>query len=255
MTSPIPLLRDATQTSQTDRAVLGIRDLVLQGEFQAGERLSEVALAERLGISRTPIRAALQRLAEEGLIELVKPSGYRARAFSAADITDAIEIRGAIESLAARMAAERGVTRLVLDEMRDCLAKIDAVLSGTSLDAERLSQYAALNTHFHSLLLDAAGSEIVARTFTRVASTPFASPNAFVSVQAEIPGSFEILKMAQAQHHDIVDALEARSSARVEALVKEHARIARKNLSLALRNSDVLRQLVGAPLIRRPASH
>jgi GntR family transcriptional regulator of vanillate catabolism len=248
MTTPISINPDS---SQTDRAILGIRDLVLRGDFEPGARLSETELAERLGVSRTPIRAALQRLEEEGLLELLHGSGYTVRRFTEADIYDAIEVRGTIEALAARMAAERGVSRIILDEMKECVTRMDEVLAHENLDVTHLSQYAAFNERFHSLMIDAAGSEMIRRALTRIVSLPFASPNAFVLVQGKIPGSFDILKRAQAQHHDIVEAIEARSSARVEPLVKEHARIARRNLELALRNADVLGQLIGAGLIQR----
>lgn len=250
MATPISISRDS---SQTERAILGIRDLVLHGALKAGERLSETDLAERLTVSRTPIRAALQRLEEEGLLELTQPTGYAVRSFTEADIYDAIEVRGTIEALAARMTAERGVSRLALDEMKNCLAQIDTVLAEGATDVTHLSRYAELNARFHTLMLGAAQSKIVTRALNRVASLPFASPNAFVLVQAKIPGSFEILKIAQTQHHDIVEAIEARAGARADALVKEHSRIARKNLELALRNTEALGQVVGAPLIRRRA--
>jgi GntR family transcriptional regulator, vanillate catabolism transcriptional regulator len=250
MVTPISIKRDA---SQTDRAVFGIRELVLRGEFKAKERLSELALVNRLGVSRTPIRAALSKLAEEGLLEPAQPAGFVVRTFSENDIFDAIEVRGAIEGLAARMAAERGVSQLVIGEMRDCLDQIDDVLASVAPGDDHLSRYAALNARFHDLLVDAAGSDVLAHALSRIASLPFASPNAFVSAQAEIPGSLEILRNAQMQHHEIVDALEARSSARVEPLVREHARNARRNLELVLRNREAMRQLPGAPLIRRRA--
>lgn len=248
MNAPIPISRDA---SQTDRALLGIRDLVLRGEFKAGERLPELALVELLGVSRTPIRAALQRLAEEGLLEASQPTGYVVRSFSETDIFDAIEARGAIEGLAARMAAERGVSQLLIDRMRDCLIELDEVLAVASPGDEHLGKYAALNERFHRLLLEASGSDIMTLALSRVSSLPFASPNAFVEVQDKIPGSLKILMQAQRQHHEILEAIEARSSARVEPLVREHARIARKNLELVLRNSEALQHLVGAQLIRR----
>jgi GntR family transcriptional regulator of vanillate catabolism len=245
---PIPISRESSQTA---RAVLGLRDAVLRGRFQAGQRLSEVEVAEHLGVSRTPVRAAMQRLAEEGLLESVQPTGYVVRAFSEADIDDAIEVRGTIEALAARLAAERGVTSPVLHEMKDCLARIDAVFSDGSTSIERLQRYATANERFHVLLMEASGSGMVQRALARVVSLPFASPNAFVLAEAQLPGSFEILKTAQMQHHDIVDAIEARAGARVEALVKEHSRIARKNLQLALRHGDAFDHVVGASLIRR----
>lgn len=250
MTTPVPLSRDA---SQTDRAVLGIRDLVLRGELGVGERLTEAELAERLGVSRTPIRAALQKLEEEGLLEEAQPTGYVVRSFSESDLDDAIEVRGTIEALAARLAAECGVSRVLLNDMRECLAEIDEVLAEKCVDVSHLNRYAAANERFHQLMLDASGSEMVKRSLARVVSLPFASPNAFVLAQARIPDAFDLLKIAQAQHHDIVDAIEARAGARVEALVKEHARVARKNLQLALQHADALDCIVGGPLIRRHA--
>jgi GntR family transcriptional regulator of vanillate catabolism len=249
MATPISTHRDA---SQTDRAVLGIRDLVLRGQFRGGERLSEVELAERLGVSRTPVRAALQRLADEGLVEAAQSTGYLVRSFTEADIFDAIELRGAIEGLAARLAAERGVAAATLAEMKQCLAQIDQILDGAlARDEQMLSQYAARNARFHTLLLDAVASPIVTQALARVAALPFSSPNAFVLAQAKIASSFDILKIAQVQHHDLVEAIEQRAGSRAEALAREHARMARKNLQLALQNVDALQQVVGAPLIRR----
>jgi GntR family transcriptional regulator of vanillate catabolism len=239
-------------TSQTDRAVLGIREMVLRGQFKAGERLAELTLVELLGVSRTPIRAALQRLAEEGLLEAAQSTGYLVRGFSEPEIFDAIEIRGTIEGLAARMAAERGVSQSILKDMRNCLEQIDAVLANAAPGDGHLAHYSALNASFHELLLTAAGSEMVKNAFSRIATLPFASPDAFVDIQSKLPGSLEILRNAQRQHYEILEALESRSSARVEPLVREHSRNARKNMELALRNAEALQHLAGANLIRRP---
>ena len=71
---------------QSQRALMGVRELVISGEIGAGSRLSEVALAERLGISRTPLRAALARLAEEGLVEAIPSGGYAVRSFAREDV-------------------------------------------------------------------------------------------------------------------------------------------------------------------------
>lgn len=248
MAHPIPLQRDP---SQADRALLGIRDMVLRGEFKAGERLPELVLVELLGVSRTPIRAALQKLAEEGILELAQPTGYVVRGFSEAEIADAIEVRGTLEALAARMAAERGLRRPQLEAMADCLAQIDDLLSEATPGSDYLGRYSQLNHTFHTLLVEASGSEIIAHALSRVGSLPFAGHNAFVSIQGEIPGSLEILKSAQRQHLEILEAIETRSSARVEPLVKEHARTALKNLRLVLKNTEALKHLPGALLIRR----
>lgn len=248
MTDPIPFQRDQ---SQADRALLGIRDMVLRGEFKTGERLPELVLVDLLGVSRTPIRAALQKLAEEGILEAAQPAGYVVRGFSEAEIADAIEVRGTLEALAARMAAERGLRRPQLEAMADCLDQLDELLAEAVPGSDYLSQYSQLNGRFHELMVESSGSEIVVRALARAASLPFAGHNAFVAIQGRIPGSLEILKTAQRQHREILEAIEARSSARVEPLVKEHARIAHKNLQLVLRNAEAMKNLPGSLLIRR----
>src|ERR1700724_1940390 len=86
-----------------------LRDAVLNGQFAPGERLHEVRLTEQLGASRTPVRAALQKLASEGLLDYVPNHGYRMREFPAAEIVYAFEVRAVLEGLAARLAAERGL--------------------------------------------------------------------------------------------------------------------------------------------------
>src|SRR3990172_1252511 len=239
------------QATQTDRAVLGMRDMVLRGSVRAGKRLTELGMVDVLGVSRTPVRAALQRLAAEGLLQSAQPNGYVVRSFSEAEIFDAIEIRGALEGLAARMAAERGVPAATLDDLKDCLAAVDTLLATAAPGDEQLSRYGTLNARFHGLLVEAAGSAMVERILATVVSLPFAAPDAFVSAQARIPDSLAILRIAQTQHYEIVAALEARSSARAEPLVREHARIARRNLELALHSADALTHLAGGALIRR----
>src|ERR1044071_5528762 len=93
--------------SQTARAFIGIRELLLLGEFARGERISELPLAARLGMSRTPIRLALERLAHIGLLESTSTGGFTVREFTLAEVRDAIEVRGILEGTAARLAAER----------------------------------------------------------------------------------------------------------------------------------------------------
>ena len=91
--------------SQAVRALLRLREMVLAGELPAGSRIAELAIVEKLGVSRTPIRAALMRLEQEGLLESLPGGGYAVRSFSERDVVDAIELRGTLEGLAARLAA------------------------------------------------------------------------------------------------------------------------------------------------------
>ena len=79
-----------------------LRDKIISGEFAAGERLAEIPTAERLGISRTPVRIAFRALAQEGLLEKLPRRGYQVRNVTKAQICDSVEVRGVLEGLAAR---------------------------------------------------------------------------------------------------------------------------------------------------------
>src|SRR5215213_9453256 len=114
--------------TQTVRAQLALRDLVLEGKLKPGERVSELQMVERLGVSRTPVRMALVRLQEEGLLEGIPSGGFAVKAFTEREVFEAIEIRGTLEGLAARLAAERGVGRAEFERAAECLDAIDEVL-------------------------------------------------------------------------------------------------------------------------------
>ena len=87
-------------SSQLTETVVRIREMILRGELAPGQRVAEAPLAETLGMSRTPVRQALPLLAQEGLLTEHETRGYVVRAFTAADIIDAIELRAIIEGLA-----------------------------------------------------------------------------------------------------------------------------------------------------------
>src|SRR5689334_23939845 len=102
-----------------------LRELVLTGEFGPGKRISEHPLTVRLGVSRTPIRLALERLAHEGLLEPYPTGGFVVRKFTLNDIWDVIEIRGLLEGAAARLASERWVADTDLEPLRRAQSEMD----------------------------------------------------------------------------------------------------------------------------------
>lgn len=236
--------------SQTARALLRLRELIVGGALPAGERIAELAMVERLAVSRTPIRAALARLQEEGLLEPLPNGGYVVRHFSASDIHDAIELRGTMEGMAARLAAERGVPPDLLAQARDCIARIDELLAAPRLTPASFAAYGEHNARFHALLAGMAGSPLVRRQVERVAALPFASPNGFVMADAQGPRARDRLLLAHDQHRALIDAIERGEGARAEALAREHARNAQRNLADALDNQRALKRVPGASLIR-----
>ena len=240
--------QSGSETAQV-RVQLRLREMVLSGELQGGSRIAELAIVDMLGVSRTPIRAALLRLEQEGLLEALPHGGYAVRTFTERDVSESIELRGTIEGLLARFAAERGAPAVVLREARECLEEIDGFLKAPTLSDTAFTQYVALNERFHRLLREMAGSQLVAHQLDRVMVLPFASPSAFVIEQADSPRARDMLIVAQDQHWQVLDAIEQREGARAESVMREHSRIAQRNLRQALRAQPA--GLPGVRLIRR----
>ncbi|MDP2064463.1 MAG: GntR family transcriptional regulator [Burkholderiaceae bacterium] len=239
-----------TGASQAVKAQLRLREMILAGELPGGARIAELSIVERLGVSRTPIRAALMRLEQEGLLESLPNGGYAVRTFSERDVSEAIELRGTVEGLSARIAAERGAPPVVLAEARECLREIDQVLQQSALNDEAFSSYVTLNERFHALLSELSGSAVIARELERVAGQPFASASGFVIAQANSPQARDMLVVAQDQHWQVLDAIERREGARAESIMREHSRIAQRNLREVM-SSPRLDQMPGVRLIRK----
>lgn len=241
-------MTDNKGSTHTKRATYELRQRIVDGALPGGTRLYEVALAEELDISRTPVREAMSRLAEEGLLERARGGGFVVRSFTYHDVIDAIELRGVLEGTAARIAAERGISTEQAKEIRAVVDEIDTCFGALDTPAD-FDRYSELNAAFHTLLAELCGSPIIQRELDRVKSLPFASPSAFVLGRADSVAAHRALVVAQIQHRALVDAIESRESARAEALAREHARIARENLDMNRAGADSGRNLPGMALI------
>lgn len=233
--------------SQSFKALLGIRELVFSGQVGPGERLSEVTLSSRLGLSRTPIRAALAQLEQEGVLETIPSGGYSVRGFTQSDVADAIELRGVLEGTAARFAAERGVSPARLKTMHGLLTEIDGIVARQ--DDLDFQAYSDRNGEFHTQLHALSGSDIIRRELERVMKLSFAGPNAFITAQSDMPEIWASLITAQAQHRAIVNAIELREGARAEAIAREHARLARNNLDVMIEDRKLMTKVPGLSLV------
>jgi GntR family transcriptional regulator of vanillate catabolism len=232
--------------SQAVKVQLKLREMILAGELKAGCRITELAMVEKLGVSRTPIRAALIRLEQEGLLQQMRSGGFAIRKFSEADVADAIELRGTVEGLAARLAAERSAPAIALAQANQCLDEIDLLLRQSVLNEDAFSSYVHLNAQFHTLLGHMSASPVIQRELERVGSLPFASPSGFVGVQANSPKARDMLIVAQDQHRQVIEAITHREGSRAESVMREHSRLAQRNLRDAVRNTP---HLLGVHLI------
>lgn len=205
--------------------VAALRQWIVEGRFAEDERLAETAVAQALGVSRTPVRLAFRTLAQEGLLQSAGARGYRVRSFSAEDVRCAVEVRGLLEGLAARRLAERGLSDRQRAQLLDCIQAGEAVLVKGHLVAEDVGRWSSLNSSFHRVIVEGDPSPVIGEAIARNDHLPFASADSITLQLDALPREYEKLRVAQLQHRLVFQALLARESSRVEALMREHALI------------------------------
>ncbi len=246
----MPRGHGSRSSSQTARATLALREMLVQGRFRPGERIREVPLAAQLNVSRIPLHLALERLAHEGFLQIRPTRGFVVQGFSTEDIYDAIELRGLLEGAAARLATERLKDVRELEPLEEANREIATLVRRRKLTMEAFNRYIELNAKFHSALLDLSRSRMLRRAIEQACSLPFASPSAFLKRQYISPGLRELFLISADQHCGIVEAIANREGMRAELLTREHARVARRNLEDALKQREPLQGFALGKLIR-----
>jgi GntR family transcriptional regulator of vanillate catabolism len=203
--------------------------MIAAGELEPGQRIAEIPTAERLGVSRMPVRTALRALEQEGLVIRLGARGYAARGISASDIAGAIEVRGVLEGLAAGQAASKGLEPAVRRALKRCLTDGDALFAKGEFAAEDLDAYHAMNQKFHAELVKASGNPAIASALATNNSLPFAAATALALDMTDLQAEFVRLSGAHAEHHKVVQALERGDAEAAETLMRAHARAAMRN--------------------------
>ena len=218
-------------SSQIDKVVTELRGRILSGALAAGSRVVELQFTQELKVSRTPLRIALGELEREGLLERLPTRGFRVRNFTMAQIADAVDVRGVLEGMAARCAAETGLSPDMSARMQHCLdlgrRLVDAATRASApVDAQ---QWSDMNLRLHGLLVEAAGNAALHDTLGFISRTPMAGAGA-LTLQGVIPElETAFIRRAQSDHEDVVAAMRAGAGARAEAIMREHAYRSREN--------------------------
>jgi GntR family transcriptional regulator, vanillate catabolism transcriptional regulator len=214
---------EAGADTQLERATEALRELVLRGAFPVDEKLPEAKVAELLGVSRTPARLAMAVLEQDGLLVRLPRRGFRVRSFSLDEVVEAIEVRGEIEAIAARLVAERGLKPQFRTRLEACIGRAEVILKNPVLEAAQRRDWCQMNLDFHDALIAAAGVRPLISAFAKVNLVPLASPRdtMFNVVRPEL--TRRQLEAAHADHTHILDAILARQSTRAAGLVREHA--------------------------------
>jgi GntR family transcriptional regulator, vanillate catabolism transcriptional regulator len=199
-----------------------IREMILTGELHPGERITEIGLAERLNISRTPIRNALPALAAEGFLESLSKRGYSVKIFSQEECRSALELRATLEGHAARTLAEKQDKTAALRAFKACLEDGDRLFDKRHLTLEDEELYGQMNARFHQIISEYAGSELTSLFIKRLNAVPFVAPSAMAFKSLGLDKAYAHLFRAHGQHHAIVNAIASGDGQRAEFLLREH---------------------------------
>lgn len=207
------MIVDNSAKSLEQSVFLKLEEEILNGELKKGEILTELSLSSRLGVSRTPIRAALHHLAEEGLIMLEANRGATVLGVSESDLLDIYTIRMRLEGLASSEAA-KNISKDALSELRESVELSEFYIKRK--DAERLKE---LDTRFHEIIYLASSNMRLEKVLSELHRNIRVYRKLSLSVSERLEKSVE-------EHREILTAIESGDSEEADRLMTEHIRSA-----------------------------
>lgn len=196
----------------SEHAYEEIRNRLLRGDYAPGARLSESDLSEICGVSRTPVREALRRLALEYFVRIEPNRGAFVIDWSREDIIDMFEMRSMMEGLAARKAAERA-TSAQIAVLTGIIESIDEIAHAASDDM--MAAFLSFNREFHEIIFEASGSVRLTEIISR-----FVEQAVVVRTAAQFTPE-DILRSNQ-HHKDLLSAIKTRNGVLAENIMRVH---------------------------------
>jgi DNA-binding GntR family transcriptional regulator len=211
-----------------DQAYAAIREAIVAGSLERGEKVTERGLAESLNISATPVREALRRLEQDRLVERTGPRSVRVAEFGEDELREFTMIEDVLRALAARLAAEKS-TAAQRREMSRCLGEADAlrtemrdVAPGSARELDLVIEVQVLMQRFHSLVDQASGNATLMQMLSTVEA--FDSAERRSSVLSQVRGEHrEAVGERYGQHRAIFEAIAAGDGERAEELMRAHS--------------------------------
>lgn len=211
------MIVDKNTKSLEENVFLTLEDEILSGKLKRGETLTETALSARLGVSRTPLRGALHRLYEEGLIEITPNRGAVVMGIGREELIDIYKMRIRLEGLASAEAAKK-----ISDEdkarLREIVELCDFYIARR--DAERLKE---LDSEFHSIIYRASGNRMLNKTLSELHRNIHFYRKKSLAVAERLDKSSE-------EHKMILAAIERGDSQAADRLTSAHIEAALNNL-------------------------
>ncbi|WP_070000035.1 GntR family transcriptional regulator [Cellulosilyticum sp. I15G10I2] len=186
-----------------------LRKAILTGELEPGERLMEIQLGEKLGVSRTPIREAIRKLELEGLVIMVPRKGAQVAQFTEKDIQDVLEVRAALEALAAKIACKRMDDRAFL-KLQLAITEYD--YAAREKDIETMIEK---DVEFHETIFNASQNDKLIQLFNNLREQVHRYRIAYLKNTGES-------ELVHAEHLQLLEALQRRDEVLAEEIAAKH---------------------------------
>ena len=218
-----------------DEVYEAMRQAIITSVFKPGERLQVDEIAQKLGVSLTPVRQALQQLATEGLIEIHARSGTYVTTVSPQDIEETFELRCALECLA----GERAIRRIRPAQIARLHELLDILAAPLDEEDAKIKEHERANFEFHQILIDAAESRRLAELYDSL-NAHIKIARIHKSEPKHVAGAnwTTRLRQEQIEHEAIVLALEAKDEAALAAALRRHIYRAKDDLLNSLREAQ-----------------
>lgn len=211
------MIVNKSAASLEESVFLTLEDEILSGKLSRGETLAENTLSARLGVSRTPIRGALHRLSEEGLVDISPNRGAVVVGIGREELIDIYKIRMRLEGLASAEAAEK-ITDEDKKKLRDVLELADFYIA--KQDAEHLKE---LDSEFHNIIYRASGNRLLCKTLSELhRNIHFYRKRSLAVVDR--------LEKSASEHKKILAAIECGDADAADKLTSAHIEAALQNL-------------------------
>lgn len=186
-----------------------LRQAILRGELKPGERLMEIALAEELGVSRTPIRDAIRKLEQDGLVRMIHRKGAQVANITEKDLTDVLEVRIGLERMAIDKACQM-IGREQLDLLKQAAKGFEEAIQGGDL-----TEMAEADKNFHEIIYSVSGNKCLIEMQANLREQVYRYRMEYLKEE-------NVRKILVEEHGQIVDAIRERDAEKAKNIIYRH---------------------------------
>lgn len=186
-----------------------LRQAILRGELKPGERLMEIQLANKLGVSRTPIREAMRKLENEGLVLMVPRKGAEVAEITEKSLRDVLEVRGALEELSVQLACDK-ITKEEIERLKVAAKEFESVLSSADITI-----VAAKDVDFHDIIYAATDNPKLIQLLNNLREQMY-------RFRAEYLKRSEFHPQLLKEHQEIIKAIETHKKDEASKIICQH---------------------------------